>query len=337
MTRVLFAALMITTLTAGVTSAYVLQANSSTTTVERDRAASLYKSGKTEEALIILKQVVKANPTDDQAWLVMGLAQLQRQDVKGAAKSFETSLKLNSKLPLAHVGLSYTLLMRNKLSDAVREAEIALGLNSHLENAHFVIGAARLRTGARQDAVDHAEVAIKQNPQFAAAHLLKSQALVAFISDALVGDKNEARDISKRRYAEAAAALEKYLQLSPAAPDRQTWAEQLESLRFYSGNKQGGDVVYRGSEVTTKAHVRSKPEPEYTAAALSNNVRGTVVLRGVFTADGKVKHLLILQSLPMGLTEVCIAAAHRIKFDPATLNGKPVSMYIQLEYNFDTH
>jgi len=41
--------------------------------------------------------------------------------------------------------------------------------------------------------------------------------------------------------------------------------------------------------------------------------------------------------LPYGLTERAIAAARQIKFTPATKDGRPVSMYIQLEYNFNLY
>ena len=47
-----------------------------------------------------------------------------------------------------------------------------------------------------------------------------------------------------------------------------------------------------------------------------------------------VKYILVTESLPFGLTEAAVAAAKRIKFVPAAISGKPVSTYMQLEYNF---
>jgi len=90
-------------------------------------------------------------------------------------------------------------------------------------------------------------------------------------------------------------------------------------------------------EVTTKARVLSKPEPSYTEAARRAGVQGTVVLRAVFSADGEVKSVRVGQALPFGLTTAAIEAAHRIKFTPATKDGQPVSMFIQLEYNFNLY
>jgi hypothetical protein len=57
----------------------------------------------------------------------------------------------------------------------------------------------------------------------------------------------------------------------------------------------------------------------------------------VFAGDGSIKHILVVEGLPHRLTEAAIAAARQIKFEPATLDGKPVSMFMQLEYNFNLY
>jgi hypothetical protein len=41
--------------------------------------------------------------------------------------------------------------------------------------------------------------------------------------------------------------------------------------------------------------------------------------------------------LPFGLTEKAIAAARLIKFVPAMKGGRPVSVHMQLEYNFNLY
>jgi protein TonB len=66
-------------------------------------------------------------------------------------------------------------------------------------------------------------------------------------------------------------------------------------------------------------------------------VEGTVVLRAIFAADGKVKNILVLSPLPNALTERAIDAARKVKFEPATKDGRPVSMVVQLEYNFNLY
>jgi protein TonB len=95
--------------------------------------------------------------------------------------------------------------------------------------------------------------------------------------------------------------------------------------------------VYKSPEVTTRARVISKPEPQYTEQARRDEITGTVVLRVVFSSSGDVTNINAVQKLGGGLTEKAIAAARQIRFVPATRNGHPVSMYMQLEYNFNLY
>ena len=91
-----------------------------------------------------------------------------------------------------------------------------------------------------------------------------------------------------------------------------------------------GDV-YKGSDVDSKVVLKSKPPPNYDASQGS----GIVVLRCIFSSKGTVTHIFVIKGLPGGLTESAIEAARKIKFTPAMKDGRPVSMWMQLEYNFN--
>jgi TonB family protein len=105
------------------------------------------------------------------------------------------------------------------------------------------------------------------------------------------------------------------------------------------GNNPNPDPnrVYTSTEVNERARVLSKPEPQYTEEARRNSITGTVILRVVFSRSGEVTNIRALQPLAGGLTEKAIAAARQIQFVPAKKNGQPVSMYMQLEYNFNLY
>lgn len=92
--------------------------------------------------------------------------------------------------------------------------------------------------------------------------------------------------------------------------------------------------VFSGREVTARARVLAKPEPQYTEPARKYAVTGTVILRGVLSSSGEVTNLTVMRKLPHGLTEKALTAAKEIKFTPALKDGREVSMYIQLEYHF---
>ena len=103
------------------------------------------------------------------------------------------------------------------------------------------------------------------------------------------------------------------------------------------GGGGGYDRIFTGKDVTTKARLISKPEPQYTEDARKNQITGTVVLKVVFASNGNVTNIRTVSGLPYGLTERAIAAAKQIKFVPATKDGHQVSMWMQLEYNFNLY
>jgi TonB family protein len=90
-------------------------------------------------------------------------------------------------------------------------------------------------------------------------------------------------------------------------------------------------------EVTRKATVITKPEPEYTEAARKHQTTGTVTLRAVLSSSGEVINIRPASILPHGLTENSIAAARGIRFIPAVKDGRYVSQYVTIEYNFNIY
>ncbi|HEX5889176.1 MAG TPA: energy transducer TonB [Pyrinomonadaceae bacterium] len=103
------------------------------------------------------------------------------------------------------------------------------------------------------------------------------------------------------------------------------------------GGGAGGSGILTPAEVDQRVRVLSKPEPQYTEEARRNQVTGTVVLRAVFASSGEVVSIHAVNEIPFGLTEQAIAAARKIKFVPAMKDGRPVSVYLHLEYNFNLY
>ncbi|HEX8723409.1 MAG TPA: energy transducer TonB [Pyrinomonadaceae bacterium] len=105
------------------------------------------------------------------------------------------------------------------------------------------------------------------------------------------------------------------------------------------GGRGGIDYTrpFKTNEVSQRALITFKPEPNFTEEARRNNVSGTVRLRAVLAASGEVTNLSVVKGLPDGLTEKAIAAARQIKFRPAVKDGRPVSQYVVLEYTFNIY
>jgi TonB family protein len=94
---------------------------------------------------------------------------------------------------------------------------------------------------------------------------------------------------------------------------------------------------YKGRDVMLKAMVVFKPPSGYTEEARSNEVTGTVRLRAVLAADGKVGNVSVIGGLPHGLTEKAVDSARHILFFPAIKDDRTVSQYVTLEYNFNIY
>lgn len=95
---------------------------------------------------------------------------------------------------------------------------------------------------------------------------------------------------------------------------------------------------YRAVELVRKAIIVYKPEPGFTEEARKHNVTGVVRLRAVLEAGGRVGHISVVKGLPDGLTEKAINAARHILFFPAEVDdGRAVSQYVTLEYNFNIY
>jgi len=105
------------------------------------------------------------------------------------------------------------------------------------------------------------------------------------------------------------------------------------SNRIGGGPAGSGDGPFVMSD-KLKPTILYREKAKYTEEARLNKVEGTVVLAIVFGADGRVQDIRTVRGLPHGLTETSIEAAQKIRFHPAVLNGKPVSVRATLEFSF---
>ncbi|MBS1797400.1 MAG: TonB family protein [Acidobacteria bacterium] len=80
--------------------------------------------------------------------------------------------------------------------------------------------------------------------------------------------------------------------------------------------------------------ILSKPRAGYTDQARLSMTQGKVVLRVTFLASGEIGGITTVSGLPNGLTEQAVAAARAIKFEPAKVGGKPVTVTKTIEYSF---
>lgn len=76
------------------------------------------------------------------------------------------------------------------------------------------------------------------------------------------------------------------------------------------------------------------PQPQYTEIARKARIQGVVIVQAIIDKEGNVTNIKVLKGLPMGLEEAAVDAMKQWKFKPATLNGRPVTVYYNLTVNF---
>lgn len=114
---------------------------------------------------------------------------------------------------------------------------------------------------------------------------------------------------------------------------------QEENKAASSGQtSQADDRVFSTKQVDKKASVKSRRDPGYPYWLKG---RAKVVLRAIFRASGEVTDIKVIRVdmenpsvMERELMQQCVEAARKIKFKPAVKDGRPVSQYIQIEYNF---
>lgn len=125
-----------------------------------------------------------------------------------------------------------------------------------------------------------------------------------------------------------------------------SWFSPSEVVKPSSGNGSGSGYdfynpppaaprgVIEARPGTNPLRIVSKPQAKYTDEARVNNVQGKVRLKVVMLASGQVGQITVVEGLPDGLTEQAIEAARKLRFEPATKRGAPVTKVITIDYNF---
>jgi TonB family protein len=94
-----------------------------------------------------------------------------------------------------------------------------------------------------------------------------------------------------------------------------------------------GEVFTVGRGVTPPKALYA-PDPQYSKTAQKARYQGTVVLGAVVGADGSPRSIWVVRELGSGLDEKAIDAVRQWKFRPATKNGTPVAVHINVEVDF---
>ena len=93
-------------------------------------------------------------------------------------------------------------------------------------------------------------------------------------------------------------------------------------------------VYHLGHDGVTPPKSIYAPNPEYDEAARKAKLNGFVVLSLIVTPEGNAKDVKVTKSLSPGLDQKSIEAVSKWKFAPATKDGKPVAVELQVQTTF---
>lgn len=123
----------------------------------------------------------------------------------------------------------------------------------------------------------------------------------------------------------------------------------IQKLRFKPAMREGEPVeakmfinyivsaVYEhNNKRVKKPKLIEKPDPVYPPELLAEKRKGTVEVRAIFFADGKLEIVGVSSTMPREFDQAAVEAAKKIKFEPAIhkKSKKPVSQQIFLEFKF---
>jgi len=85
-----------------------------------------------------------------------------------------------------------------------------------------------------------------------------------------------------------------------------------------------GGATKASTGTNAPVEITYKPKPDYTDEGRKQKINGEVRLQVLFSADGRVHVMRVLQGLGYGLDEQAVKAAEQIKFKPAMRQGQAV-------------
>jgi len=115
---------------------------------------------------------------------------------------------------------------------------------------------------------------------------------------------------------------------------------QIEALRAHVvgiTESDASNIVYFPPETDERIVLTYSPPARYSRESRLVNFVETVRLRVVLSADGEVKYPLVVEGSESPSLKPIIESALGTKFKPAVKDGRAVSQFATLEFNYSTH
>ena len=120
----------------------------------------------------------------------------------------------------------------------------------------------------------------------------------------------------------------------PGGPGYGNGTGGTQGLRGTVASDSSGRGVGSAESASADVTILYKPNPSYSAEGREHKIQGDVVLEVIFLASGQIKVIRVVSGLGFGMDDEAIHAAQRIRFTPATHDGKPVDVSARIRIEF---
>jgi TonB family protein len=117
-------------------------------------------------------------------------------------------------------------------------------------------------------------------------------------------------------------------------PDSEIYKVSQREFRPASANTAGSND---NNAIVLPPRPTYTPEPDFSEQARHAKYQGTVVLGIVIDKAGKVSRIRLDRPLGMGLDENAMESVKQWRFSPATRNGEPVAVAMDIEVSFNLY
>jgi tetratricopeptide (TPR) repeat protein len=131
-----------------------------------EEATELLHEERFHEALVALREVIKADPTNPYAYYFLGVGLFETGELEAARDAYRACLKLAPKHLGARVALSHVLRQLGDLREAIKEGTQALSQAPGDGDALYAVGMAYFTRGDREAARRYLTAFLESHPEF---------------------------------------------------------------------------------------------------------------------------------------------------------------------------
>jgi len=187
----------------------------------------------------ILKQVVAAEESNKEAFLLLGDSQFAQSNYNGAINSYFASARIDPSDPtgLSRAGELY--LKTNRLAEAIKQFELVLRVNGLFPRTHYNLARAYFAEGITEEALNHLAQEKKLNPRLADPYEFAGDILLS--TRKFQGAVREYQTASE--YRPLGAAI--YVKLAKAYRGQGLYDEAMAMLRLAAAKESGNSEIYK--------------------------------------------------------------------------------------------